>query len=597
MDVNPTIYDTFNSRLYVLRTHLTELEQLLAGYQQAEQALRESEERFRLLVEQVQDYAIFMLDPDGRVVSWNAGAERIKGYTAKEIIGEHFSRFYPPDALAIGKPEQELVAARADGRVEDEDWRVRKDGSLFWANVVITTLYDERGELRGFAKVTRDLTERKRAEDEREQLLQRERQARVEAERLAGFIQRLQVLTDAALAHLALDDLLRVLLDRLSELLAADTVAILLLADRGDVLAVRAAKGLEEEISRGVRIPFGAGIAGRIAAERRPVVVTEIDPTTVLSPVLREKGVRSLLGVPLLVEGRVIGVVHVGTLTRRVFTDEDVHLLQLAADRMSLAIEHARLFADEQVTRRKAEEALHLREQFLNLASHELKTPLTTLMGNLELIERRTSKAAQLLQRDERLLRVSIDQAKRLNQLVDMMLDISRIQQGRLTIDRKPIELVGLVREIIEVLRPGLQQHSIELRTSEPYLAIEGDALRLRQIIENLLHNAITFSPNGGPLLIEVEQRGTDACVVVQDQGIGIPRDHLARIFEGFYTIGTNDHEHRVGMGIGLFMVKEIVTLHGGMVDVHSEVGKGSVFTISLPLGGPHDPISRATAG
>ncbi len=428
--MNPTIYDSFNSRLSVLRTHLTELEQLLAGYRQAEQELRESEERFRLLVEQVQDYAIFMLDPDGRVVSWNAGAERIKGYTAKEIIGEHFSRFYPPDALAIGKPEQELVAARADGRVEDEDWRVRKDGSLFWANVVITTLYDERGELRGFAKVTRDLTERKRAEDEREQLLQRERQARVEAERLAGFIQRLQVLTDAALAHLALDDLLRVLLDRLSELLAADTVAILLLADGGDVLAVRAAKGLEEEISRGVRIPFGAGIAGRIAAERRPVVVTEIDPTTVLSPVLREKGVRSLLGVPLLVEGRVIGVVHVGTLTRRVFTDEDVHLLQLAADRMSLAIEHARLFADEQATRRQAEEALHLREQFLNLASHELKTPLTTLMGNLELFERRSSKAAQLPQRDERLLRVSIEQAKRLNQLVDMMLDISRIQQG-----------------------------------------------------------------------------------------------------------------------------------------------------------------------
>ncbi len=487
--MNPTIYDSFNSRLSVLRTHLTELEQLLAGYRQAEQGLRESEERFRLLVEQVQDYAIFMLDPDGRVASWNAGAERIKGYTAKEIIGEHFSRFYPPHALALGKPEQELVAARAGGRVEDEDWRVRKDGSLFWANVVITTLYDERGQMRGFAKVTRDLTERKRAEDEREQLLQRERQARVEAERLAGFIQRLQVLTDAALAHLALDELLRVLLDRLSELLAVDTVAILLLADGDDVLTVRAAKGLEEEISQGLRIPFGAGIAGRIAAERRPVVLTEIDPTTILSPVLREKGVRSLLGVPLLVEGRVIGVVHVGTLTRRVFTDEDVQLLQLAADRMGLAIAHARLFADEQVSRRQAEEALHLREQFLNLASHELKTPLTTLMGNLELIERRTTKAAQLPQRDERLLRVSIDQAKRLNQLVDMMLDISRIQLGRLTIDRKPIDLVSLIREIVEVLRPGFQQHSIELRTSEPHLGIQGDALRLRQIIENLLYN------------------------------------------------------------------------------------------------------------
>ncbi len=594
--MNATIYDTFNSRLSLLRTHLTELEQLLSGYRQAEQALRESEERFRLIVEQVQDYAIFMLDPDGHVASWNAGAERIKGYTAKEIIGEHFSRFYPPDALAAGKPEQELVAARAGGRVEDENWRVRKDGSLFWANVVITALYGERGELRGFAKVTRDLTERKRAEDEREQLLQRERQARVEAERLAGFVQRLQVLTDAALAHLALDDLLRILLDRLSELLAVDTVAILLLADAGDVLTVRAAKGLEEELSQGVRIPFGAGIAGRIAAERRPVVLTEVDPSTILSPVLREKGVRSLLGAPLLVEGRVIGVVHVGTLTRRVFTDEDVQLLQLAADRMSLAIEHARLFADEQATRRQAEEALYLREQFLNLASHELKTPLTTLMGNLELFERRSSKTAQLLQRDERLLRVSIEQAKRLNQLVDMMLDISRIQQGRLNIDRKPIDLVGLIREIVEVLQPGLQQHSIQLRTSEPHLAVEGDALRLRQIIENLLQNAVTFSPNGGPLIVEVERRGTAVCVAVQDQGIGIPSEHLPRIFERFYTIGTSDHQHRVGMGIGLFMVQEIVALHGGTVDVRSEVGKGSIFTISLPSADSGDLNNSATA-
>ena len=129
--MNPTIYDTFNSRLSILRNHLTDLEQLLDGYRQAEQAVRESEERFRLLVEQVQDYAIFLLDPDGRIVSWNAGAQRIKGYTAQEIIGEHFSRFYPAEALDVGKPEQELVVARLQGRVEDEDWRVRKDGSRF----------------------------------------------------------------------------------------------------------------------------------------------------------------------------------------------------------------------------------------------------------------------------------------------------------------------------------------------------------------------------------------------------------------------------------------------------------------------------------
>jgi PAS domain S-box-containing protein len=129
-----------------------------------EESLRQSEERFRLLVEGVKDYAIFMLDPDGYIVSWNAGAERLKGYKATEIIGKHFSVFYPPDKIAEKWPEQELVMARADGRFEDEGWRIRKDGSRFWANVVITTLYDRHGVHRGFSKITRDMTERKRVE-------------------------------------------------------------------------------------------------------------------------------------------------------------------------------------------------------------------------------------------------------------------------------------------------------------------------------------------------------------------------------------------------------------------------------------------------
>jgi len=125
-----------------------------------------TEETFRLLVESVQDYAIFMLDPEGHVITWNAGAERIKGYRPEEILGEHFSRFYPPDVAARGDPTAHLAVAVRDGRVEHEGWRVRKDGSQFWANVVVTALRDEEGRLVGFTKVTRDLTERKRAADE-----------------------------------------------------------------------------------------------------------------------------------------------------------------------------------------------------------------------------------------------------------------------------------------------------------------------------------------------------------------------------------------------------------------------------------------------
>jgi PAS domain S-box-containing protein len=134
----------------------------------AEGALRAGEERFRLLVTGVKDYAILMLDPEGRVASWNAGAERIKGYHAEEILGKHFSVFYPAEEVERGKPHFELKVAAREGRIEDEGWRVRKDGSQFWANVVITALRDEKGRLRGFGKVTRDMTERRRAEEDLE---------------------------------------------------------------------------------------------------------------------------------------------------------------------------------------------------------------------------------------------------------------------------------------------------------------------------------------------------------------------------------------------------------------------------------------------
>ncbi len=154
----------------------------LTARKQAEEALRQSEERFRLLVEGAKDYAIFLLDPQGNVASWNAGAERIKGYKAEEIVGQHFSKFYPQEALDRGWPEYELKVARAEGRFEDEGWRVRIDGTQFWANVVITALKDERGSLLGFSKITRDLTARKQAEENARRLAEEAAARRVAEE-------------------------------------------------------------------------------------------------------------------------------------------------------------------------------------------------------------------------------------------------------------------------------------------------------------------------------------------------------------------------------------------------------------------------------
>src|SRR3954452_14672711 len=164
---------------------------------------------------------------------------------------------------------------------------------------------------------------------------------------------RIQSLTDAALSHLDLDELLHALLDRISEALGADTCAFLLLDEATNELVARAAKGIEEEVKQGVRIPVGRGFAGRIAAAKRPVVIDDVDHADVMNPILREKGIKSLLGVPLLVQGDVLGVLHVGTLSARAFTSEDTELLQLAADRAAPAIEHSRLYEEEKKTARR----------------------------------------------------------------------------------------------------------------------------------------------------------------------------------------------------------------------------------------------------
>jgi GAF domain-containing protein len=201
----------------------------------------------------------------------------------------------------------------------------------------------------------------------------------------ADALRRLQHVTDAALAHLQLDDLLDELLSRIRDVLDADTSALLLLDERGKELVARAAKGLEEEVERGVRIPVGMGFAGRIAAERRPVIIDDVDHSEVMNPILREKGVKSLLGAPLIAKGRFLGVVHVGTLTHRRFTPGDMELLEVVALRAALAIDHA--VAHDHVVR-----LTELQRDFIALAAHELRTPATTVYGLATTLRERRSE-------------------------------------------------------------------------------------------------------------------------------------------------------------------------------------------------------------
>ena len=439
--------------------------------------------------------------------------------------------------------------------------------------------------------------ERKRSELERLLLFNQGQRARQEVEAAIDRMRRVQRVTDSALAHLSLDELLAELLDRVREAMGADTVAILLLEPRGEELVAWAAKGLEEEVELGVRIPVGKGFAGRVAAQKSPVRIDDIDQAHTISPLLKEKGIKSLLGVPLLVEGRLIGVIHVGKLVQYHFTDDDTRLLQLVADRTALAIENARLFEEERAARREAEAASRSKDEFLTTISHELRTPLTPIIGwthmlrNGMLPPRKTAHGLEVVEKNSHVLK----------RLINDLLDMSAIMSGKMRMEELPVDLAAVVREAVETVRPVAAAAEIEIDlkldnwTEE---IITGDRARLLQIFWNLLSNAIKFSSPGSKVRVRGETADKSALVRVEDSGKGIEPDFLPFVFERFRQEDGSKTRAHGGLGLGLALVKSFVEAHHGAVRAESQgTGKGSRFIVQLPLRSLESAVSDRLGG
>jgi signal transduction histidine kinase len=292
----------------------------------------------------------------------------------------------------------------------------------------------------------------------------------------------------------------------------------------------------------------------------------------------RALGETGYITVPLRARGRILGVISlvVGDSGRR-YTLDDLALAEELSYRAALAVDNARLYHEAQAS-------IQAREQFLSIASHELKTPLTALVGYVKLLRQRQPIPQEQTDRNMRALRVISEQADRLNKLITLMLDLSRIQQGQLTIDPAPLDLTALARRVAGDIEWTLDQHTLMVETpSEPVYMI-GDAVRLEQALHNLLQNAVKYSPAGGLVQVGVAQHATFACMWVTDQGIGIPAKSRSLLFQRFQRINNPETQHVSGLGLGLYIVKEIVALHNGSIDVTSKEGMGSTFTIRLPL-------------
>jgi signal transduction histidine kinase len=265
-------------------------------------------------------------------------------------------------------------------------------------------------------------------------------------------------------------------------------------------------------------------------------------------------------------------------------------------EREQAAEERAKLYAAEQQARMEAEAALRVRDEFLSIAAHELKTPLTSLLGNVELIERRARREGSLSERDARAIHVATQQGRRLRQMIDGLLDLSRLERGQLNIEPALLDLRALARRVVEEAQPGLSNHRMTCKASDTPVVVMGDELRLEQVLQNLLQNAVRYSPGGGiiEVMVEADIRSQRALLQVRDQGIGMPAEALSQLFQRFYRAPNQIAEHIHGIGIGLYVVKEIVSLHSGTVAVTSEEGVGSIFSVSLPLLKDLDPPSHA---
>ena len=494
----------------------------------------ETGELHRLLVESVDDYAIFALDQNGYILSWNAGAQRFKGYTAEEAIGKHFSIFYPREKIEDGFPEFELREAARVGRFEDEGWRIRKDGSRFWANVVITALRGADGRLVGFAKVTRDLTERRLAE-----------------EALRDSEQRFRLLVQGVRDY-----------------------AIFMLDTTGHITTWNAGaqriKGYTSEEIIGKH--FSIFYTAEDLEDGKPARELEIATRT---GVYEEEGWRLRKDGTRFWANVVITALRKpdGTLAGFAKVTRDLTERRAAQER---AIDAARKAA-------ASEEANRTKSQFLASMSHELRTPLNAIGGYAELLAmgvRGPVTEAQI----EDLQRIRRGQQHLLG-IINDILNFSRVDAGQVTYNCSPVPISSVIEGVGHMLEPQAISKGVKLEVREcpPDVTAWADKARVEQIVINLLSNAVKFTQKGS-VRLECDRYDSElVSIAVTDTGLGIPADDLEKIFEPFVQVGRSLSQSSEGTGLGLAISRDLARAMDGDIVVTSELEKGSQFRLILP--------------
>jgi PAS domain S-box-containing protein len=531
--------EVFGQRIAPMTAHVTTLQS------------SSMEGRYRLLVDAITDYAIYMLDTDGHVSSWNAGAQRFKGYTESEILGEHFSRFYTPEELAAGVPARALATAEADGRFEAEGWRVRKDGERFWAHVVIDAIRDSYGHLVGFAKITRDLTERKAAE---EVLRRSEEQFRLLVQGVTDY-------------------------------------AIYMLDPQGKVASwnpgAQRIKGYEPDEIIGEH--FSRFYTDEDKAEELPRRALEIATTEGRFEKegwrVRKDGTRFWASVIIDAirseDGSLIGFAKV---TRDVTEKRNA---QEALER-----------AQQELFQAQKMEAVG---QLTGGMAHDFNNLLTAVLGSLEIARKRAIEGRNVVD----LIDNAIAGAKRGASLTQRLLAFSRKQELRL----ETVAVPALVSGMTELLQRTIGS-AIEIATTFPLSlpTVLSDPNQLESALLNLVVNARDAMPEGGMIAISAKKHllrkgqvpelreGEYVCLSVKDEGDGMDAETLEKATTPFFTTkGVGK-----GTGLGLPMVQGLMAQSGGRLLMKSAPGEGTTAELWLPVADavaePTSPIEQPAA-
>ncbi len=525
-----------------------------------EDTVRRSEARFRLMVSSVKDYAILMLDPQGLVASWNDGAERLKGYTENEILGRHFSTFYPPEDVASGRPEAELRLARDEGRFEDEGWRQRKDGSRFWASVIVTPMYDETGTLTGYSKVTRDITERKRSEERFRLVVEAAPNAMIMVD-AGGRINLVNAQTEKLFGY-PREELIGMPVEMLvpqGRRVGHPTLRESYF-DKPQTRAMGSGRDLHGQTRDGRQVPIEIGL--------NPITTT--DGLFVLASII--------------------------DITERKRAEQELRNLNqsLAAqiDETSAALAKLQVAQSQLV---QAEKLASLGGLVAGI-SHEINTPVgigVTAASHLDTEVRSMNRAvaAGSLTKSQfdRFLQ-SVSQSSdiilmNLRRAAELIQSFKRVAVDQSSEERRRIRLKAYFEEVLVSLRPKMKTtpHRIELDCPED-LELDTVPGAWSQVLTNLVVNALShaFEPGqAGLMRIEVDRVGAEVRVRFRDDGRGIAAENLAKVFDPFFTT----RRGQGGTGLGLHIVFNLVnqTL-GGRIGVDSTPGRGTCFTILLPL-------------